>query len=150
MATVLDEVTALAKVERGRLVIQNKRQFDQMVGQLDPRWQLEVTVKRLRATRSQQSNRFYWGVCVAMVSEHTGYQPEEIHNLAKQMFLPKVLSFADGNGEVVGEYVLGGSTRTLNSAEFSTFVERFRHWASTELDINIPDANMGPVDADAG
>lgn len=144
MATVLDEVTALAKRRGKKLFIQNRRQFDALVSQLDERWQLEITVRRLTATRSQQANKYWWGVCVALVSESTGYSPEEIHEIAKQMFLPKKLAFADGNGEVVGEFVMGGSTRSLNTKEFAEFVERFRRWAAEELEVYIPDANEPP------
>jgi len=141
MASVLDEVTAMATVRHGRLFIRHRRQFDELVRRLDERWELEVSVRRLVANRSQQANRYWWGVCVQLVSDHTGYTPEEVHELAKQMFIPKKLAVAKGNGEIVGEFVMGGSTRSMNTAEFSAFVERFKQWAATELDVYIPDAN---------
>ncbi len=126
MASALDEVTATANVRRVRLIIRNRAQFDQLVARIDERWELEVSVRRLVANRSHLQNKYYWGVCVHLVSEHTGYSPEEVHELAKQMFIPKRLSVANGNGEIVGEFVMGGSTRTLTTAEFSEFTERFK------------------------
>jgi len=76
---------------------------------------------------------------VELVSEHTGYTPDEVHELAKQMFIPKRLAVADGNGEIRGEYVIGGTTTTLNTIEFGEFVESFRRWAAQDLDVVIPD-----------
>ena len=145
MASVLDEVTALAKRKGRKLFIQNRRQFDALVSQLDDRWQLEITVKRLRATRSAESNRFYWGVVLAAISDYTGYTPEELHDVLKAKFLPKHVAFADRNGEVVEEYVLGGSTRGLNTKEFSAYIERIRMWAAADLQVYIPDANEAPL-----
>lgn len=142
MSAAFEEVYGVAQIRNGRLFIENRKVFDQQVALLDSRWTLEVTVKRLRATRAIRANRYWWGCCVQLVSEHTGYTPEEIHEIAKQMFLPKTLALSDGNGEVKGEFVVGGSTRKLNTKEFSEFVERFKQWAAAELDIVIPDADQ--------
>lgn len=141
MASVLDEVVATAQVKAGRLFIRNRRQFDLQVRGFDERWMLEVCIRRLRATRSQRQNAYWWGVCLALVSEHTGYSPEEMHEIAKQMFLPKTLALSNHNGEVVGEFVMGGSTRTLNTKEFGEFMDRFKQWAAQTLDVYIPDPN---------
>ena len=143
MSTVLDEVIGVAQVKDGRLFIKNRRAFDQRIARFDDRWILEVTVKRLRATRSQQQNRYWWGVCVELVSEHTGYTPEDVHEIAKQMFIPKRLAVADGNGEIQGEFVVGGSTRQMNTEEFGEFIERFKQWAAETLDVVIPDPESG-------
>lgn len=101
---------------------------------------VEIAIARQRATRSQQANRYWWGVCVALVAEHTGYTPHEIHELAKQMFLPKRLVVADRHGEVRDEVVIGASTTRLNTLEFSEFVEQFRLWAAETLGVIIPPA----------
>ena len=98
-------------------------------------------VRAVSVTRSQQANRYWWGVCVRAVSEHTGYTPEEVHDLAKQMFIPKRVAVQNGNGEIRGEFVIGGSTRVLDSQAFTEFVERFKQWAATDLDCYIPDAD---------
>lgn len=141
MAAVFDEVNAIGRIKDRRLFIQDRRRFDEHIARLREEWELEIIVRRLRATRSQQQNRYWWGVCVHLVSEHTGYTPEEVHEIAKQMFIPKRLAVSDGNGEIKGEFVMGGSTRTLNTEEFSEFTERFKQWAALELGVYIPDPN---------
>lgn len=138
---VRDEIVASAHVKRGRLWISNRKVFDQQIRAVPEDWQLEVVVHRLRATRSTQQNRYWWGVCIQLVSEHTGYTPDEIHELAKQMFIPKKLAICDGNGEIVGEHVMGGSTRTMNTAQFTEFIETFKRWAAETLNVYIPDAS---------
>ncbi len=72
------------------------------------------------------------------LSDHTGYTVDEMHDLCKAQFLPKRLAIADGNGEVVGEFVLGGSTRRLTTSEFHDYIEQVRQWAAG-LDCDIPD-----------
>lgn len=145
MSSVVDEVVGTAQVKAGKLFITHRRAFDQQVRLLDERWMLEVTVKRLRATRSIQANRYWWGVCLALASEKTGYTPEELHEIAKQLFIPKKLAICDGNGEVVGDFVMGGSTRAMNTSEFYQFAERFKQWCAETLDLYIPDPNEGPL-----
>lgn len=135
MSSVLDEVVGTAQVRRGKLFIRHRAHFDAQVARLDERWILEISVRRLRATRSIQQNRFYWGVVVESLSEHTGYTPDEVHELLKQRFIPKKLALCDGNGEVKGEFVMGGSTRAMTTAEFHEYIESIRRFASEELGI---------------
>lgn len=139
MASVLDEVVGIAQIRSGRLFIKNRREFDYKVRRLDERWMLEVCVKRLRASRSIQQNRYYFGVVLVLISEHTGYSADELHDVLKAKFLPKHLAFSDGNGEVKDEFVIGGSTRKLNTVEFGEYMESIRRWAAEDLDVVIPD-----------
>jgi hypothetical protein len=140
MSSVADLVVASATVKDGRLFIRNRRDFDRQIAQMKDGWEMELSVSRRRATRSPQANAYYWGVVLQLLSEFTGYTVEEMHDICKAKFLPKKLAIADSNGEVVGEFVLGGSTRTLNTNEFYEYVERIRQW-SAELDCYIPDPN---------
>lgn len=143
MASVADLVVATAEVKNGKLFIKGRRAFDQQVAQFKDGIMLELTVSRRRATRSVQANRYYWGVVLHHLAELTGYTPDETHDCMKQMFLPKRLAITDGNGEVQGEFVIGGSSRTLNTNEFYEYIERIRQWAAETLDLNIPDPDEG-------
>lgn len=124
-------------VRNGRLRIDQSNVFAAQLQSLRD-GVVEISIERKRATRSQQANRYWWGVCVALVSEHTGYSPDEVHELAKQMFLPKRLAVADGNGEVKGEFVIGGSTSKLSTVQFGEFIERYRLWSAETLGVEIP------------
>jgi hypothetical protein len=76
-----------------------------------------------------------------LLSDHTGYTAEELHDLMKAKFLPKERAFLNGNGDVVESFVLGGSTRGLDVGEFATYVDQIRNWAADALAVYIPDAN---------
>lgn len=135
-------IVTSASVTKGKLHVRNwNRIAAQLARSKDGEY--VITIERKHATRSHQQNRYWWGVCVQLVSEHTGYDPEEVHELAKQMFIPKRVALADGNGEVVGEYVLGGSTARLDRLAFGEFIERFRRWAAESLGVVIPDPDGG-------
>lgn len=96
-----------------------------------------VRIERKRATRSTQANRLYWGVYVATLSDYTGFTPDEMHEVLKAKFLPKRLAVCDRNGEVVDEYVLGGSTTKLDVVEFGDYLAAIQAWAQ-ELGIEFP------------
>jgi hypothetical protein len=138
VARVADDVVASAQIRDGKLFIRNRREFDRAIAQMKDGWEMEVTIARRRATRSPQANAYYWGVVLQALSLHTGYTVDELHDICKAQFLPKKLAINNGNGEVVGEFVLGGSTRSLNTNEFYEYVERVRQWAA-ELDCYTPD-----------
>lgn len=142
MAAAFEEVFASAQVKNGRLFIENRKVFDQQVALLDTRWALEVSVRRRRATRSVRANRYYWGCIIQLLSEHTGYTPEELHDFLKAKFIPKRLAVCDGNGEIKDEVVVGGSTRKMNTQEFSEYCESIKRWAAEDLDVVIPDADQ--------
>lgn len=143
MAPVNADVVASAHIKSGRLFIRNRRDFDEQIRRFKDGWEVEVAVTRRRATRSLSQNAYYWGVVVQYIAEHTGYTGDEVHDILKMMFLPKHLSFADGNGEVQGEFVIGGSTRKLNTLEFGEYMESIKTWAAQTLDVVIPDPTEG-------
>src|SRR5689334_22007093 len=101
--SVSELIVASATIKDGRLYIRNRRDFDEQVAQMREGWQLELTLRRRRATRSPQANRYYWGVVLEKLVRHCdhNYTPEELHDILKAKFIPKTLALADGNGEIV-------------------------------------------------
>jgi hypothetical protein len=97
-----------------------------------------LTLERETATRSLEANAYYWAVVVKALADHTGYTADETHETLKIMFLPKDVALRTGNGEVIAEFVIGGSTRELSVGEFYDYVERIRQWAFVTLDVDIP------------
>ena len=47
-----------------------------------------ITVQKVRAIRTEQQMKYYWKVVVGLLSEDTGYEPEEMHEILKEMFAP--------------------------------------------------------------
>lgn len=129
-----DDVVTTAFVRAGKLKVRHAERFTHL---LDGEYELRL--RRLRATRSRAQAAYYFGVVLEQLSDRTGYTVDELHDWAKQTFLPKALAFADRNGEVVDERVIGGTTTTLNKLEFSDYVEAIRRFAAERLDVVIGD-----------
>lgn len=81
-----------------------------------------------KQNRSGQQNRYYWGVVCDLISGHTGYTPEESHQIMAEMFL---------SYEKEGKTFTRSTTR-LKTAEFEIYMEQCRRWASMELQVYIP------------
>lgn len=124
----------------GRLMLRDRRAFDEVIRSLRSGLQVEIEVFRLLATRSMPANRYYWGVVIAALCELTGYTPEEMHEICKQKFIPKQLAVCR-DGEVLSEFVMGGSTRGMDSAQFSRYVDEIKAWAAADLSCYIPDSD---------
>ena len=73
---------------------------------------------------------------VAVAGEALGYDPEEMHEAFKMLFL---LRHEQGKPDTVK------STTSLGVAEFSDYVERCARWCAQE-GIVIPEAKADPLD----
>ena len=101
---------------------------------------IEMTIKKHRHTRTNPQLRYYFGVVVKMLSEELGYHVDEMHELLKHMFNPKMI---DVKGYCVE---LGGSTGDLKTNEMEDYMAKIRMWASTDLSIFIPLPNEAGYD----
>lgn len=67
--------------------------------------------------RSDNQNRYYWGICLSLIADETGHTTEEIHEVMKRKFLPrKFVSFAGVTEEVPK------STTTLTTKEMEEYL----------------------------
>lgn len=107
--------------------------------------ELSIIIERQHATRSIAQNRMYFGVYCAVLSEHTGYSKEEVHEVLKAKFLPKKLALADEHGEVKEEFIVGTTTTRLTKIQFGEYLEKIQQWAAEELGVVIPDPPHDPL-----
>jgi hypothetical protein len=131
----MPEIVTTGFVRRGRLEMRNRKTVTAQLRRMKD-CEVVITIEPRKAARSQLQNRYYWGVVVDLISQHTGYSPEELHELLKAKFLPKKLSVCNGIGEIQGEFVIGGSTTKLNT---------IKQWAAESLDVVIPDPDTGAM-----
>lgn len=93
---------------------------------------VEITIEERKRRRSNEANAYYWGVVIKMIADTCGYRTSEefagIHSELKQKFLPKA-----------GRLQIAKSTSSLNTVEFSDYIEKVRQWAAEELGLYIPD-----------
>jgi hypothetical protein len=76
--------TFVARVERGNSDV------SRFIAATLPKYEgevVEIAIKKVRATRSSQANRYYFGVVVKLFAEHCGYDPEDMHEALAMRFL---------------------------------------------------------------
>jgi len=94
-----------------------------------------VTVTKWADARSNQQNRYLWGVVYHLLSDELGYTSEEIHELLKQKYLTKWINI---KGK---EYPTALSTQELTTVAMNDYISKITIWASLELGIKIPSPN---------
>jgi hypothetical protein len=115
----------------GRIHIVNKIAFMSYVKTFkDKTYQL--IVRKMRKPRSLDQNSYYWGVVLSLICEHTGYEPEELHEALKRKFLIKR---TDKGLEFVE------STTNLTTTGMMEYIDKVIKFAATELDVVIPDSD---------
>lgn len=98
-----------------------------------------ITIRPKQEARNKAQHAYYHGVVIKMIADFTGYDEDEAHELMKSLLLPKHLTIADANGEIVDERVIGGSITKLSGPEFSEYIDRVREYAATTMGLFIPD-----------
>jgi hypothetical protein len=101
-----------------------------------PGRKLRVEIGPYSPKRSNNLNSYYWGVVVKMISDATGYESDEVHDILAMKFLPPRIVEIGGEAHAV-------RTRTskLSTVDFQQFCEDCKRWAASELSLYIPDPN---------
>lgn len=93
-----------------------------------------VTAEKLRKHRTDDQNRYYRGVVLKMIADHSGYSGQEeleaLHYEMRRRFLPNR-----------GRLNIPVSTTALDTVEMTEYIENIRRWAAEELQLYIPDPN---------
>ncbi len=93
---------------------------------------IAMTIGKNKKYRSNPQLSYYFAVPVKILSEHLGYHVDEMHDLLKHMFNPKMI---DVKGFCVE---IGGSTGELKTDQMEDYLSRIRMWASSDLNVFIP------------
>jgi hypothetical protein len=124
-----------ASIQKGKLLFNNQEGFDKYLLRLNDK-SVEVVVRLPRKDRSTPENDYYWGCPVALISEHTGYTPDETHEFLKLKFLSKIIVMA-GKDERIPR-----SSTELSTLEWEKWMTEIREWAAQELSLVIPEPNQ--------
>lgn len=123
----------LATVDRGSLTFDDKYSFMQELAALAGQ-RVEVVIRKYRKRRSNNQNAYYHGVVVKLISDHTGYEADEVHEILKQLFFSKEI-------EVAGKVLMIATTTKETTSEWEDRMSQIRSWASIELGVFIPEPN---------
>jgi len=91
---------------------------------------IEIIIKKWKRKKSNQQNKYYWGVIISILSAHTGYTKEEMHEALKVKFLKDVTSISE-----VPKFFDYKKLSTVYQEEYH---DRIRVFAATDLGVNIP------------
>jgi len=117
-----------AIISTGKVVFDNLGLFNDYLTLLEGK-NVDVIVRRHKKDRTLPQNRYLWAVCYKLISDHTGYTVDEIHDSMRAMFLIDNL----------GKFPVVRSTTSLDTVAFTAYVESIRQFASEDLGIVIPD-----------
>lgn len=120
------------KSVNGAIEFSNKKAIRDFLLSVDNKT-LVVQVDREYGVRSQNQNRYLFGVVYRVIAEHTGHTETEIHELMKRICLPPVYKKIMGR-----EIKMPASTTKLSKNEFSDYVERIKAEVAS-LGLEIPE-----------
>jgi len=111
-------------VKKGTLHIEGRPLWGRAIakwGDCDVR----ITIEPTKQKRSIFQNSYYWGVVVDILSDEFGSTPDKTHQYLKDHFLPEEYVNVFGSKEAITT-----STATLNTKEFSDYIEAIRDFAA--------------------
>lgn len=135
-----EPIVMSARLESGVLHLNRTRLKERLAGERDGLY--SVTIERRHATRSAAQNAWYHGVILKLLSEHTGYTHDEMHEYCKLKFNSRIVTVATDTGEIIDEQRVGLTTTRLNKLTFGEYCEQIRQWAAAELQVYIPDPDV--------
>jgi hypothetical protein len=121
-------------IRDNKLMLDKAESFRQHLTNLNGK-RVQVTVEKIKHSRTTDQNRYYFGVVVKLISQHTGHDPEQIHELLKYMFSPKWHALIP---PMATERAIPTSTTRLDTIAFVEYTEKCRMWANEFLGLQIP------------
>lgn len=122
---------AFGKIINGKLTLNNERSFKDKLIEFEGK-EVEIRIKVRTNNRSKEQNSLYWK-WINILSNETGFQVEEMHELVKYKFLQRNVVNNDGVEELILK-----STTTLTVSEFNKFMNDVLYWSNDTLNINLP------------
>lgn len=103
------------------------------------------TIEPAKKIRSNNQNRYYWGICLPIVQQGlkdcTGeYRTaENIHyNILLKMFSPEKEIVNLDSGECITEKI---SSSDMSTTDFMTYIMEIQKWSAEFLNVQIPNPN---------
>lgn len=93
-----------------------------------------ISIEVYKKKRSLEQNSYYWVVVVKLISNHTGYTEDEVHEFLKSEFIG-IKKVKIGGREIER----GKTTTDLTTTDFMGYVAEIQQWASEKLDLYLPD-----------
>ncbi len=131
-----------ASIKDGKLFISSRKSFDKEISEQKNMY-VRVTVEKAKKKRSNQQNRYWWGVCIPYLKngfKDLGYRldSEETHDFVKHKFCRSEIISVE-TGEIL-ETVKG--TSKMSTTEFMDLIADIQEWAAIFMNVEIPDPDI--------
>ena len=73
------------QVTKGKLILETPMRYLAYLSGLEGK-RVELILRKQKSKRSDQQNRYYWGVVIEILANHCGYEAEEMHEALKIKF----------------------------------------------------------------
>ena len=113
------------KTKNEKLILNDLKIYNGFIARLKD-CVVEVRIRKWRTKRTSAQNRLYW-MWLGIISNDTGYDPDELHSTFKGMFLT----------DRTKKLPLVRSTTVLNKIEFGQYLDKIEREAG-ELGILLP------------
>lgn len=94
--------------------------------------QVTISVKRREIKRTPQQNKYLWKVVYGIISDYTGYSPDQLHYEVEDFL--KLRTEIDDNG--LSKII---PTSEMDAERFWRYVDDCRQLAADKLSLYIPD-----------
>ena len=130
-----------ARIDNGKLILKEKDIFKKEIIRYEGKEVIITIGPKDYSERSLQQNKYYWGVVIKMLCEHTGHSEEEMHDIMKSKFLKKFcdIKVKDEKGvEKIERYTIVRSSTSLNTVEWEDYMDDCRKFAAEKFQLYIP------------
>tara|TARA_R110002012_G_scaffold59425_1_gene155396 strand:+ start:1597 stop:1977 length:381 start_codon:yes stop_codon:yes gene_type:complete len=119
------------KIQKGKIVFDNKAEFIDSVGRMEDGVRVVVEIREAENVRTNQQNKLWWS-WMSIIGDELGYGKQEIHDICKYRFLLREEII---DGEIHQSLK---STTTLTKKEFKKLTQDVYYWANDTFNINLP------------
>jgi hypothetical protein len=106
---------------------------------------IQITIEKATKKRSNQQNRFYYGVCLPLLQkglhDATG-EVRDINSIHYQIVLPLLSPKREivntQTGEIITEHL---TSSQMTTSEFMDFIVNIQKWSAEFLQVDIPNPN---------
>jgi hypothetical protein len=119
------------EIKENKLRIFEQSRLTNLISTLNNQ-KVELILRKDNKKRTLNANAYYWGVIIKLLSNYTGYESEEMHEILKYKFLG--YEIVDFRGEKI---VKINSTKNLDKDKFQEYVQKCVRWGNS-LGVEFP------------
>ncbi len=121
-------------VENGKLIMLNEDIWERHLKSL--KGEVFITCETKKRNRTLPQNALYW-LWLSYLQDETGQPKEDFHDYFKKKYLIRIVELKNKEGKKITEKVVG-STSTLNSFDFTQYLENVQMEAAQYFGVNLP------------